>query len=156
MRRSRTADVSPPKGRNGRLGSPPRRELWAARNAHAHRWAFINSSLSATLSTHAQPHTPFIPAEAGIQFLWVTRKNWVPASAGASGRKTVLPSYASPRRQDRLRRIAERFHFVVGVEEADDAAGAAFQAFVPPRKRADDAAFVEHQLDVAAQILRVQ
>ena len=52
--------------------------------------------------------------------------------------------------------VADRLHRHVGVEEANDAAGAAFEALVAPRKRADQAALAQHQLDVAAEIFRVQ
>src|SRR5215469_9321636 len=45
---------------------------------------------------------------------------------------------------------------VVRVGERENAAGAAFQSLVPPDEGADDAALVEHQLDVAADILRVK
>src|SRR5664280_1209174 len=58
--------------------------------------------------------------------------------------------------QNRLRRVTDGFNRHVGIEEADDAAGAAFQAFVTPGEGADQAALAQHQLDVAAEIFRVQ
>ena len=44
----------------------------------------------------------------------------------------------------------------VDIKEADDPAGAAFEAFVAPRERADHAALAQHHLDVAAEIFRVR
>ena len=52
--------------------------------------------------------------------------------------------------------VADRLDRHVGVEEADDAAGAAFQSLVTPGKRADQAALAQHQLDIAAEIFGVQ
>src|SRR5262245_63692515 len=60
------------------------------------------------------------------------------------------------RTHDRLRGVADRLHAVAGVEEGDDAAGAALEALVAPGERADQRAFVEHELDVAAEILGVE
>src|SRR6185437_4094248 len=68
----------------------------------------------------------------------------------------ALPCVLLSRRQNRLRGVADRLDILAGVEEADDAARAAFEALVAPREGADQAALVEHQLDVAAEILRVQ
>ena len=60
------------------------------------------------------------------------------------------------RAQNSLGRVADRLDRHVGVEETDDPARAAFQALVAPGKGADQAALAEHQLDVAAEVFRVQ
>ena len=52
--------------------------------------------------------------------------------------------------------IADRFDRHVGIEKADDAAGAAFKSFVAPGERSDDASFAQHHLDIAAKILGMQ
>src|SRR5262249_44465601 len=57
---------------------------------------------------------------------------------------------------DRLRRVAHGFDAVAGIEEGNDAAGATFEALIAPGKRSDQRALVEHELDVAAEILGVQ
>ena len=58
--------------------------------------------------------------------------------------------------QYRLGRVADGFDRHVGVEEAQDAAGAALQPLVAPGEGADQAALAQHQFDVAADVLRVQ
>src|ERR1044071_2070238 len=57
---------------------------------------------------------------------------------------------------NRLGGVAHRLDVLAAVEERDDAARAAFEALVAPRECADQAALVEHQLDVAAEVLGVQ
>ena len=57
---------------------------------------------------------------------------------------------------DRLGRVTDRLDRHVGVEDADNAARAGFQALVAPGERADQTALAQHQLDVAAEIFRVQ
>ncbi len=58
--------------------------------------------------------------------------------------------------QYRLGRVADGLDRHVGVEEAQDAAGAALQPLVAPGEGADQAALAQHQFDVAADILGVQ
>src|SRR5216684_2925011 len=57
---------------------------------------------------------------------------------------------------DRLRRIADRLDILAAIQERDDAARTAFEALVAPWERADQRAPVEHQLDVAAEVLRME
>src|SRR5262245_8009167 len=57
---------------------------------------------------------------------------------------------------DRLRRVAHRFEWIAGLGEGDDTAGTTFEALIAPGKRPDQRALVEHELDVAAEILGVQ
>src|SRR5262249_57290635 len=59
-------------------------------------------------------------------------------------------------RHERPGRIADRFDVVARIEEGDDAAGTSFEALVAPRERADQRPLVEHELDVAAEVLGVQ
>src|SRR5258707_6896890 len=59
-------------------------------------------------------------------------------------------------RHDRFRGVADRFHIIAGIEESDDAAGTGFQPLITPGERADQRPLVEHELDVAAEILGVQ
>src|SRR5690348_17254229 len=58
--------------------------------------------------------------------------------------------------EDGLGGIADGLDRHVGVEEADNAAGAAFEPLVAPWESTDQAALAEHQFDVAAKIFRVQ
>src|SRR5262245_65044533 len=59
--------------------------------------------------------------------------------------------------RETARRIADRLHrHVAGIGERENAARAAFEPFVAPDERADGAALAEHELDVAAEVLRVQ
>jgi hypothetical protein len=51
------------------------------------------------------------------------------------------------------RRIANSRHGFVHALKADDPARAGFEAVIAPRKCADDGALVEHQLDIAADVL---
>ena len=71
------------------------------------------------------------------------------------GRKTNFAAHASPR-QNRLGGIADRLDVLSDIEKRDDAAWTALETFVAPRKRADERALVEHELDVAAEILGMQ
>src|SRR5262245_57405573 len=57
---------------------------------------------------------------------------------------------------DRLRRVAHRFDVIAGLEEGDDTAGTTFESLIAPGKRPNQRALVEHELDVAAEILGVQ
>ena len=57
--------------------------------------------------------------------------------------------------EDRLGGVADGFDVLTSVEEGDDTARTAFEAFVAPREGADDGALAEHQLDIAAEILGV-
>ena len=59
-------------------------------------------------------------------------------------------------RHDRLRCVADRFDVIAGIEKGDDAAGAALEPLVAPGERADQRPLVQHELDVAAEIFRVQ
>src|SRR5207253_2241253 len=56
----------------------------------------------------------------------------------------------------RLGRVADRLDVLAGVEEGNDAAGTAFETLITPGKGADERAPVEHELDVAAQILGME
>src|SRR5215470_9542838 len=56
---------------------------------------------------------------------------------------------------DRLRRVAYRLDVVVGLEEGDDAAWTTLEALIAPGKRPDQRALVEHELDVATEVLGV-
>ena len=58
--------------------------------------------------------------------------------------------------EDRFGGVADGFDIVARIQERDDAARAAFEAFVAPREGADDGALTEHELDVAAEVLGVQ
>src|SRR5215475_16066277 len=58
--------------------------------------------------------------------------------------------------EDRLRSIPDSFDRHIGVEEANDAAGAPFKSFVAPGERPDDASFAQHHLDIAAKVFGVQ
>src|SRR5262252_6224737 len=78
------------------------------------------------------------------------------ASRQPTTRYSLFATRHSLVRHDRLGGVADRFHAFAHVEEGDDAAGTAFEALVAPRERADQAALVEHELDVAAEILGVQ
>src|SRR4029450_2735176 len=48
------------------------------------------------------------------------------------------------------------FDVIAGLEEGDDTARTTFETLIAPRKRPDQRALVEHELDVAAEILGVQ
>src|SRR5690242_988182 len=61
-----------------------------------------------------------------------------------------------PRLEDRFGGVADGFHRHVRVEEAHDPARAAFEAFIAPREGADQAALAEHEIDVPAEIFRMQ
>src|SRR5262249_46337649 len=74
------------------------------------------------------------------------------ARGGGASRLPVRRSAA----EDRLGGVAHRLDVLAHVEKRDDAARAAFEALVAPRKRADEAALVEHELDVAAEVLGMQ
>src|SRR5262249_48678191 len=64
--------------------------------------------------------------------------------------EAALPS------QDRLGGVADRLDVIAGVEEGDDPARAAFESLVAPGEGANERAAIEHQLDVTAEILRMQ
>src|SRR5262245_2459631 len=83
-----------------------------------------------------------------------TRDIFLADSISSSSRS--LPRAKRSRIHDRLRGVADRLHAVAGVEERDDAAGAAFEALVAPGERADQRTLVEHEFDVAAEILGVE
>src|SRR5262249_44888961 len=57
---------------------------------------------------------------------------------------------------DGLGGIAYSFDRFTGIEECDDAARAALEAFVAPREGPDQTALVEQELDIAAQVLGMQ
>src|SRR6476620_7680303 len=60
------------------------------------------------------------------------------------------------RSQNCLGGIADRLDIVTGIEKGDDPAGTAFEPLVTPGEGTDQSATVEHQLNVAAEILGMQ
>src|SRR3954454_13013322 len=82
------------------------------------------------------------------------------ASAGASSASATAAATSSVlmvlRPEDGLGGIAHGFDRFAGIQECDDAARAALEAFVAPREGPDQAALVEQELDIAAQVLGVQ
>src|SRR5215475_15986437 len=58
--------------------------------------------------------------------------------------------------EDRLRSIPDSFDRHIGIEKANDAAGAPFKSFVAPGECPDDASFAQHHLDIAAKVLGMQ
>src|SRR5262249_28650593 len=59
-------------------------------------------------------------------------------------------------RHDRFRGVADRLDIIAGIQESDDAAGTGFQPLITPGERADQRPLVQHELDIAAEILGVQ
>src|SRR5712691_1581228 len=57
---------------------------------------------------------------------------------------------------DRFGGVADRLDVLAHVEECDDTTRTSFEPLVAPREGADEGALVEHQLDIAAQVLGVQ
>src|SRR5262249_61396341 len=70
--------------------------------------------------------------------------------------RALPPTGAPPPRHDRLRCVADRLDVIAGIEKGDDAAGTSFQALIAPGECADQRTFVEHELDIAAEVLGVQ
>lgn len=72
--------------------------------------------------------------------------------------RDVNRSAARPQlRQDRFRRIADRLdRSISGIEKRHDPARTAFQSLVAPRKRTNQAALIEHQFNIAAEIFGMQ
>src|SRR4030088_1310048 len=84
------------------------------------------------------------------------RRGWRPLPQPCRGRPPLRRAARTRGRldaEDRLGGISHRLDVLSDVKEGDDAARAALQALVAPRKSADEAALVQHELDVAADIL---
>src|SRR3984957_7556382 len=73
-----------------------------------------------------------------------------------SARKMPAADASGSPPEDRLRRVADRLDVLAGIEKRNDPAGRGFKPLVAPGKRANEAALVEHELDIAAEIFRVQ
>src|SRR5215472_15347703 len=71
-------------------------------------------------------------------------------------RARLCPPYRRASTKNRLGGVANRLDVLAGIEEGDDPAGTALEPLVAPGERTDQRALVEHQLVVAAEILRVQ
>src|SRR5262252_115948 len=83
------------------------------------------------------------------------------ACAQNASRDIARPQAAESSRRfsavhDRLRGVAHRLDVVAGLEEGDDAAGTTLEALIAPGKRPDQRTLVEHELDVATEVLGVQ
>src|SRR5262249_46343693 len=83
-------------------------------------------------------------------------RNECPIASARAGAALTQPTRIASAREDRLGGVADRLDVVAGVEEGDDAAGAALEPVEAPGERADQRALVEQELDVAAEVLGVQ
>src|SRR4051812_23971693 len=83
------------------------------------------------------------------------RSDQAPSQPGRGRRGSRWATCARGRldAEDRLGGISHRLDVFSDVQEGDDAARAALQAFVAPWKGADETTLVQHELDVAAEIL---
>src|SRR5882672_9339491 len=107
------------------------------------------------LTPMARSMCDFAHAEAASERNAWAKSREISANTDDTGRRFCPPYRESPA-HDRLRRVAHALDIVAGVEEGDDAAGAALEPLVAPGERADQRPLVEHELDVAAEVLGVQ